>query len=209
MYHLVCVVALDALASALIMLALLFALALSPSLCWHHCPHCAGIAALVMLELLPLLCWCCYCLWCGLPRHPRLSTCQLYKGKDTCVLTAHCKHNNCKKACRSRVLMPVHHGQQRQRDKGNNTSTTVQTCQVGVLEPGTLNDESVCKVPLPCAPLIQSTRLVTRNVTATHDNGNTCYLGQVPRIPRWHDLPRLIARICRTTIMPLLPVGLI
>jgi hypothetical protein len=74
---------------------------------------------------------------------------------------------------------------------------------------GTLNDKYVRKVPLPHAPLIQSTRLVTRNVTATCDTGNTCYLGHVTRILRWHDQPRLIARICRTTIMPLLPVGLI
>jgi hypothetical protein len=74
---------------------------------------------------------------------------------------------------------------------------------------GTLNAGYVRKVPLHCAPLIKSTRLVTCNVTATRDTGNTSYLEQVPRTPMWHDLPRLIARICRTTILPLLPVGLI
>jgi hypothetical protein len=74
---------------------------------------------------------------------------------------------------------------------------------------GTLNDGYVPKVPLPCAPLIQSTRLVTDNVIAIHDTGNTCYLGQVPRIPKWHNLPGSIARICRATFLPLLPVGLI
>jgi hypothetical protein len=74
---------------------------------------------------------------------------------------------------------------------------------------GTLNDGYVRKVPLPCAPLIQSTRQVTCNVTVTRDTGDTCYLEQVPRIPTWHNLPRSIARICRTIILPLLHVGLI
>ncbi len=74
---------------------------------------------------------------------------------------------------------------------------------------GTLNDEYIRKVPLPCAPLIQSTRLVTCNATVTHDTGDTCYLEQVPRIPMWHNLPRSIARICRTMILTPLPVGLI
>jgi hypothetical protein len=74
---------------------------------------------------------------------------------------------------------------------------------------GTLNDGYICKVPLPCAPLIQCTRQVTCNVTVTRDTGNTCYLEQVRRIPMWHDLSISIASICRTTILPLLPVGLI
>jgi hypothetical protein len=75
---------------------------------------------------------------------------------------------------------------------------------------GTLNDRYVRKVPLPRAPQIQSTRQVTCNVTVTHDwTGNTYYLGQVPLNPTWHDLSRSIASICRTTILPLLPVGLI
>jgi hypothetical protein len=37
------------LALAFVMLALLIALAFSPSLHWHHCPHYAGIAAPVVL----------------------------------------------------------------------------------------------------------------------------------------------------------------
>jgi hypothetical protein len=41
---------------------------------------------------------------------------------------------------------------------------------------GTLNDGYVHKVPLPCSPLIQSTRQVTCNVTVTCDTDNTCYL---------------------------------
>jgi hypothetical protein len=44
--------ALVALASALITLALLIALASLPSLCWYLCPHSAGVAALVVLALL-------------------------------------------------------------------------------------------------------------------------------------------------------------
>ena len=55
---------------------------------------------------------------------------------------------------------------------------------------GTLNDGYVRKVPLPCAPLIQSTSHVSCNVTVTRDTGDTCYLKQVPRIPMWHDLSR-------------------
>jgi hypothetical protein len=39
---------------------------------------------------------------------------------------------------------------------------------------GTLNDRYVRKVHLPCAPLIQSIRLVTRNGTVTRDTGDTC-----------------------------------
>ncbi len=37
------------LASAVVMLALSIVLALSTSLCWHHCPHCAGVTTLVAL----------------------------------------------------------------------------------------------------------------------------------------------------------------
>jgi hypothetical protein len=74
---------------------------------------------------------------------------------------------------------------------------------------GTLNDRYICKVPLPQAPQIQSTDHVTCNVIITRDAINTCYLGQVPRIPTWHDLSRLIANVARTTILPFLPVWLI
>jgi hypothetical protein len=86
-YHLVHVVALVALASALIRLASSIALALSPSLRWHHWPHCASVAALVMLALLPLLHWCCCCLQRSLPCHLRLSKCQLNEGENACELT--------------------------------------------------------------------------------------------------------------------------
>ncbi len=95
---------------------------LTTSLCLHHHPHCAGIAVLVVLALLPLLCWCCCCQGLGLPHRPWLSTCQLNKGKDACKLTAQCKHNTGNKACSTRTLMPVHQGQQRQCDKGKDTS---------------------------------------------------------------------------------------
>ncbi len=73
---------------------------------------------------------------------------------------------------------------------------------------GTLNDGYVRRVPLPQAPLIQSPEHVTCNVTVTRDNIPTCYSEQVPQIPTWHDLSRLLAGISRTTILPLLPVWL-
>jgi hypothetical protein len=65
--HLICVVDLIALASALIMLASAIALASSPSLCWNHHPHCAIVATLVALVLLPLLHWC--CIFCSMVYH--------------------------------------------------------------------------------------------------------------------------------------------
>jgi hypothetical protein len=131
MYHLIRrVVALLALASAFIMLALLIALALSPSLHQHHCPNYAGITVLVMLASSPLLRWHCCCLRHGLPRRPWLSTCQLNEDKDACKVTTRCKHNKGKEACGMRALMPAHQGCQRQCDKGNDTSATAQTCQL-------------------------------------------------------------------------------
>ncbi len=114
-------------------------------LCWHHHPFCAGIIALIVLVLLPLLLvvlamlpllrWCCCCLQRGLPRHPRLSTCQLNKCKDACKLIAWCKHNKGKEVCTTRALMPVHQEQQCQRDKaqkcqidgGNNAGARMET----------------------------------------------------------------------------------
>jgi hypothetical protein len=74
---------------------------------------------------------------------------------------------------------------------------------------GTLDDRYVHIVPLPQAPWIQSTDHVTCNVTITRDAVNTCYFGQVPRIPTWHDLSRLIASVARTTVLPFLPAWLI
>jgi hypothetical protein len=74
---------------------------------------------------------------------------------------------------------------------------------------GTLNDGYVRRVPLPQAPWIQSTDHVTCNVTVIRDAVDTCYLGQVPRIPTWHNLSRLIASVARTRILPFLPVWLI
>ncbi len=73
----------------------------------------------------------------------------------------------------------------------------------------TLNDGYVHRVPLLRAPWIQSTDHVTCNVTVIRDAIDTCYLGQVPRIPTWHNLSRLIASVARTTILPFLPVWLI
>ncbi len=105
------------------------ALASSSSFCWHYGPHCAGGAVLNVLALFTLLHWCCRCLRHGLPCCPQLSICHLNKGKDACKSTQ-CKHKEGKEACATRAIMPVHQGQQCQHDKGNNTSTTVQTRQV-------------------------------------------------------------------------------
>jgi hypothetical protein len=101
------------------MLASSTALALSPSLCWHHHPHSAGIDAHVVLALLPLLRWCCRCLRRGLPRCWRLSICQLNKGEDACELSAKQKHNKGKEARATRTLMLAYWGQQHQHDKGD------------------------------------------------------------------------------------------
>ena len=72
---------------------------------------------------------------------------------------------------------------------------------VDVQTVGTLKDEYVRKVPLPRAPRIQRTSHVT---TVSH---NTCYLAQVPRIPRWSDLARSLAGL-RSNILPFPPVWL-
>ncbi len=77
------------------------------------------------------------------------------------------------------------------------------------LKGGTLNDGYVRRVPLPRAPQIESTDHVTCNVTVTRNVANTCYLGQVPRIPWWHDLYRSLASVAITTILPFLPLWLI
>ncbi len=73
---------------------------------------------------------------------------------------------------------------------------------------GTLNDRYIHRVPLPWAPRIQSSEHVTCNVTGPHGDFDTCYWGQVPRIPTWQDLTRLLASISRTMILPILPMWL-
>ena len=73
---------------------------------------------------------------------------------------------------------------------------------------GTLNDGYVRRVPLPWAPWIQCSEHVTCNVTAPHSEVDTCYWGQVPQIPTWHNLARLLESISRSTILPILPVWL-
>jgi hypothetical protein len=73
---------------------------------------------------------------------------------------------------------------------------------------GTLDDGYIPRVPVLQAPQIQSSEHVTCSVTDSCDAINTCYLEQVPQIPTWHDLARLLASISRTTILPILPVWL-
>ncbi len=72
---------------------------------------------------------------------------------------------------------------------------------------GTLNEGYLRKVPLPRAPWIQSTDHVTCHIQVTCDNPNTCY-SQVPQIPTWSNLTRLLACLGRTTILPFAPVWL-
>ncbi len=72
---------------------------------------------------------------------------------------------------------------------------------------GTLNDGYLHKVPLPRAPLIQSTDHVTCHIQVTRDNPNTCY-SQVPWIHAWSNLTRLLGCLGRTMIQPFAPIWL-
>jgi hypothetical protein len=62
---------------------------------------------------------------------------------------------------------------------------------------GTLKDGYVRNVPLPRAPRIQHGSHASRTC-------DTCYLvvGQVPRIPTWSDLTRLLAGLGRSILKP-------
>jgi hypothetical protein len=68
---------------------------------------------------------------------------------------------------------------------------------VGTLAGGYLN-----KVPLPRAPLLQSSFLMTSE--SPRETIDTCYL-QVQRIPTWSDLVRSLLGAIRSTILPLAP----
>jgi hypothetical protein len=59
---------------------------------------------------------------------------------------------------------------------------------------GTLYDGYLCKVPSPRAPWIQSPEYVTCHMQVTCENPNTCY-SQVPQIPTWSNLTKLLACI--------------
>jgi hypothetical protein len=72
---------------------------------------------------------------------------------------------------------------------------------------GTLEDGYLHKVPLPWAPRIQSSSIVTCATVMTRDSHDTCYL-QVPCIPTWSDLVRSHAGYARSTMLPLAPVRL-
>ena len=64
---------------------------------------------------------------------------------------------------------------------------------------GTLKDGYLRKVPLPRVPRIQS----ASHVQHIRD---TCYLGQVPRIPTWSDLNRSLAGLGRSVLRPFSPL---
>ncbi len=76
-----------------------------------------------------------------------------------------------------------------------------------MLPVGTLNDRYLCKVTLPRAPRIQSADHVTCHIQVTRDNPNTSY-SQVPRIPTWSNLTRLLACLEGTKILPFKPAWL-
>ncbi len=70
---------------------------------------------------------------------------------------------------------------------------------------GTLKDRSICRVPLPRVPQIQST---SEHVAAvTWDSHNTCY-SQVPRVPTWSDLTRSLTGFGRRALLSFPPVWL-
>ncbi len=58
------------------------------------------------------------------------------------------------------------------------------------------------KVPLPRAPRLQSTALMT--CAAPRNSRDTCYL-QVPWIPTWSDLVRSHLGVARSTMLPIAP----
>ncbi len=73
---------------------------------------------------------------------------------------------------------------------------------------GTLYDRYLRKVPLPRAPRIKSPDHVPSHIQVTRcDNSNTGY-SQVPWIPTWSDLTRLLVCLGRTKILPFMPVWL-
>jgi hypothetical protein len=77
------------------------------------------------------------------------------------------------------------------------TATATSTATVGILKGGYVHN-----VPLPRVPQIQSTSLATGR-----EPPNTCY-SQVPRVPTWGDITRLLAGLGRK-YLPFSPVQLI
>jgi hypothetical protein len=80
------------------------------------------------------------------------------------------------------------------------------SCTLHPAPVGTLKDGYVCIVPLPRAPRIQSVNHVTNNEQVVMDSQDTCYL-QVPCVPTWSDLTRLLTGL-RKNVLPFLPVRL-
>jgi hypothetical protein len=69
---------------------------------------------------------------------------------------------------------------------------------------GTLQNRYKRNVPLPrVVPQIQS----TSHVTGCRADPNTCY-SQVPRVPTWSDLGRLLQGLGRRQLLPLFPCWL-
>jgi hypothetical protein len=69
---------------------------------------------------------------------------------------------------------------------------------------GTLQNGYICKVPLPrVVPRIQS----ASHVTGHGADSDTCFL-QVPLVPTWCDLRRLLQGLGRKQLLPLFPYWL-
>ncbi len=64
---------------------------------------------------------------------------------------------------------------------------------------GTLKDGYIRNVTLPRAPQVQSASLVTSTSQVTTDSYDTCY-PQVPHVPTWGNLARLLAGLGRSIL---------
>ena len=80
------------------------------------------------------------------------------------------------------------------------SATVAARLRVGTQDGGYLN-----KVPLPRAPRLQSSLLMT--CESPKETLDTCYL-QVPRIPTWSDQVRSQLGVIRSTMLPLAPCWL-
>jgi hypothetical protein len=82
------------------------------------------------------------------------------------------KHNEGKEACATRALIPVHQGQQCQRDKGSNTNATAQTCQ---LDKG--NSTGATTVPMPMQGEGKEVSTIRTTMPAQQGQQHPCDVG--------------------------------
>jgi hypothetical protein len=82
------------------------------------------------------------------------------------------KHNEGKEACATRALLPVHQGQQCQRDKGSNTGVTAKTCQ---LDGG--NNAGATTVPTPMQGEGKEVSAIRTTTPAQQGQQHPCNVG--------------------------------